>query len=503
MSTIGAANPTIELPTGIHRAQTWQVSFFALNDVAINFYWMMMTYMAFYLQGVLGLTVALASFLLAALNIFDGITDPIIGYIMDKTSGKFGKFRPFMVTGNIIMAVSLATIYFTSYAPRALILPLVIVAFIVYDIGLTLQANVTRSALTVLTNDPKQRPTFAAFSTAFSVLLSIGVAMLVSNLLEPTHGGLNIDMFRHFFIIVAIASAICTILAVIGLRTKDRPEYYGAAPEAAHKVRFRDCVGVLRHNRNILMLVISASTDRLFSHIATNSVIMVMIFGIISGNFALFGQSSMLVAAPSIVIALVTIIWYARRYGQKSALLFSTKGAMIANTVLFLAFIFGDPSTLNFTAWNLFTIVFFVSLAVRGGFMTVGSRIVIPMIADCADHEVYRSGRYIPGTISGLFTFVDKIFGSLNVLIVGALLIVAGHGDAFPTTDTPLSSGIFIVAMICYIGLPMLGWVINLIALRFYNLTPEKMEEFRKVVADIKANQTSAGQENLVKGGTL
>ncbi|MCL2366730.1 MAG: MFS transporter [Oscillospiraceae bacterium] len=464
---------------GIHRAKTWQIGLFALNDVAINFYWMMMTFMAFYLQGVLGLTVALASFLLAALNIFDGITDPIIGYIMDKTSGKFGKFRPFMAVGNLVMAISLTALYFTSYASGTLVLALVIASFIVYDIGLTLQANVTRSAITVLTNDPKQRPTFAAFSTAFSVLLAIGVAMLVSNLLEPMHGGLNIDMFRHFFIIVIIASAFCTILAIIGIRTKDRPKYYGVAPESAQKVRFRECIGVLKHNKNVLMLVVCASTDRLFSHIATNAVIMVMIFGIISGDYAQFGQSSMLVAAPSIGLALLTTIWYARKYGQKSALLFASKGAMIANVVIFLAFVFLDPTTLDFAAWTTFTIVFFVGLAVRGGFMTVGSRIVIPMIADCADHEVYRSGKYVPGTISGLFTFVDKVFGSLNVLIVGGLLIIAGYGETFPTPDTPYSSAIFIIAMICYIGLPMLGWIINLIALRFYDLTPEKMNEIR------------------------
>jgi len=169
--------------------------------------------------------------------------------------------------------------------------------------------------------------------------------------------------------------------------------------------------------------------------------------------------------------------------------LFATKGAMIANAIIFFALVFLDPTTLDFSVWTVFTTVFFIGLAVRGGFMTVGSRIVIPMIADCADHEVYRTGKYVPGTISGLFTFVDKIFGSLNVLIVGLLLILAGYGYAFPTPDTPQSTAIFVIAMICYVGLPMLGWIINLVALRFYDLTPEKMEEIREAAVKIKAIQ--------------
>jgi len=477
----------INQPAGIHRAKVWQIGFFSLNDVAVNFYWMMMTYMAFYLQGVLGLTVAIASFLLAALNVFDGITDPIIGFIMDKTSGKFGKFRPFMVLGNIVLALNLAFLYGLSHAPAVLVLPLIIVCFIIYDIGFTLQSNVTRAAQAVLTNDQKQRPIFAAFSTVFSVLLFAGTALVVSNLLVPLHGGFNAPMFRHFFVIVAIASIVCTILAVIGISSKDRPEYYEfLQQDVKHKVKLSDCVSILRHNRNVLMLIISASTDRLFSHIASNAVVVVMIFGIISGDYALSGQSSMFVALPSMLISLLTIVIFARRYGQKKALLFATKGAMIANAVLFLAFIFADPTTLNFQTWSVFTIILVVSLAFRGGFSTVGSRIVIPMIGDCADDEVYRSGKFVPGTISGLFTFADKIFGALNAVIVGALLIVAGYGDMFPTPDTPLSSSIFVIAMLCYIGLPMLGWVINLIALRFYDLTPEKMKAIRESAVKIK-----------------
>lgn len=469
---------------GIHRAKTWQIGFFSLNDVAINFYWMMMGYMAFYLQGVLGLTVAIASFLLAALNIFDGITDPVIGLIMDKTNGRFGKFRPFMVLGNIILALNLLLLYFISYASDMLILPLIIVCFIIYDIGFTLQSNATRAAQSVLTNDQKQRPVFAAFSTLFSVLLFAGVHFVVSNLLVPVHGGFNIGMFGHFFVIVAVASIVCTILAVIGIGPKDRPEYYGSMPEdTKHRIKLRDCIDILRNNRNVLMLIISASTDRLFSHIASNAVVMVMIFGIISGDFALHGQSSMFIALPSLLISLFTIIFYARRRGQKNALLFSTKGAMIANAVLFFAFVFADPTTLNFSTWSIFTIILVVSLAFRGGFSTVGSRIIIPMIGDCSDDEVHRTGKFVPGTISGLFTFADKIFGALNTVIVGALLIAAGYGYMFPTPETPLSASIFTIAMICYIGLPMLGWVINLIALRFYDLTPEKMEQIKKGVA--------------------
>ncbi|MDH8275970.1 MFS transporter, partial [Klebsiella pneumoniae] len=33
---------------------------------------------------------------------------------------------------------------------------------------------------------------------------------------------------------------------------------------------------------------------------------------------------------------------------------------------------------------------------------------VVPMLADCTDYETYRSGRFVPGMIGTIFSFVDK-----------------------------------------------------------------------------------------------
>ena len=46
------------------------------------------------------------------MRLFDAVTDPIIGALIDKTNGRFGKFRPYMVLGNVIMAVSAFLLYF-------------------------------------------------------------------------------------------------------------------------------------------------------------------------------------------------------------------------------------------------------------------------------------------------------------------------------------------------------------------------------------------------------
>ena len=118
--------------------------------------------------------------------------------------------------------------------------------------------------------------------------------------------------------------------------------------------------------------------------------------------------------------------------------------------------------------------------------MNVNRSIIIPMIADCADYEVARSGKYLPGMIGALFSCADQLVASLNSVIVGALVILAGYHVSFPTVNSPYTIELFWVGMICFCGLPMLGWIINLICMRFYSLSRMKMADIQQTIQDAK-----------------
>jgi len=462
-----------------HSAKLWQIGFFTLNNTAINIYYMMMLYIAYFASGVLGLGVALVSGLIAVMAVAEGAVDPFIGWLIDRSGGRFGKFRPFMIMGNLIMALAVFAMY-AGHGANALRLPIFIFSYGIFIIGYSFQFCVTRGAQSVLTNDPKQRPLISAFDMVFNVMLYVGVTFGVSNLLVPRHGGFNLPMFGQFFLFVVIASAVCTTLAVIGIWKKDQPAFF-ARLEDAPRIKLKHCIDILRENRNIRMLMVASSTDKLFSNITQNAVVTVMIYGIIAGDFALSGQMNMFVFAPSMLISLLCV-GYARKKGQKEALLFSTCGGIIFTLLIFLLFVFGNPMTLSFSDWGLFTVLFMSFLALRGGFMSINNSIIVPMVADCIDHETARSSRYAPGMIGALFSAADKLVTSLNTLAIGGLLVIIGYRDSFPTVDTAYSRGIFWVAMICFCGLPILGWIINILCLKRYSLDKSSMEKIQRSI---------------------
>ena len=91
----------------VNRAKTYQLVLFPLNNGATNVYYVLvLSYIATFGANILTLGTIFASVMVTAMRLADAITDPIIGALMDRTNGKFGKFRPFMAIGNLIMAAS-------------------------------------------------------------------------------------------------------------------------------------------------------------------------------------------------------------------------------------------------------------------------------------------------------------------------------------------------------------------------------------------------------------
>lgn len=525
---------------GIHRAYLWEIGLYALNNTSTNLYMIMVGYISYYLVGIIGVGVVFAGSFVTIMRVWDGVTDPFVGMIVDKTNTKFGKNRPFIVIGNLILfAMTWLMFHFVPTLGSGARLPVFIVIYLVYVLGYTAQCVVTKSAQTCLTNDPKQRPIFAMFDTVYNLLaLNVIIPVYLSGTLIPKFtlntgehaekiqsliaqnpnlanvledkdgvqilsGFYNPEMFKELHMIIAGVAALFAVCAIIGLWRKDRPQYFGTGK--VQKVTFRDYADVLAHNRGIQMLVVAASSDKLSLSMQTNATIMICLFGVICGNYSgLYGPQSAIAAVPTAIISLLGMGIIARNLGQKKALIVGTVGSLACAAAMLCLFLFGEPTSMALPAfsltnpstwgslfqgssWSLFGVLFILIWCLMKGFSGIASSIVIPMTADCADYEVYRSGKYVPGLMGTLFSFVDKLISSLASTFVSVMFAAIGFSAALPTQDTAYSTGIFWVTMACLLGAPAVGWILNVVAMKFYPLNKEKMDEIQDRIAEIKA----------------
>lgn len=476
-----------------NRAKTWQIALFALNMMSTNLYLFLMTYVSYYANGLLGMSVVFVSTLATSMRIFDGFTDPIIGWMIDHLKGRFGKFRPFLVAGNFLLALSMILMYKTTHLiPEGFRIPYFIVVYALYIIGYTVQGTVTTSAQTLLTNDPKQRPMYGFFTGFFMLFLQSGFFYIISNYLVPKYGGMTFEFFNEIIIWVIVAAFIMMVCAFIAIAPKDKPEFYEKLEQKQkEKVGFKVYWEILKKNRALQMLIISECTDKLAMNIAGNSIVGVMLFGIIIGNYEVMGRLSLITMIPNLILLLFGIL-NARKAGQKQTYVFSTWMCIILQTAFLLLFCIGNPTKIDLKSFSFMNVAFIVLYIAINGIRNIGSNMMIPMMADCTDYEIYRSGHYVPGLVATIYSFVDKLISSFATTIVGLFVAALGYVNTVPQIGEEMTTSLFVIAMILYNGMPILGWIISVIAMKFYPLTGEKMKEVEDYIADMEAGNSTA-----------
>jgi Na+/melibiose symporter-like transporter len=224
-----------------------------------------------------------------------------------------------------------------------------------------------------------------------------------------------------------------------------------------------------------------------------NSALMVVLFAFMVGDYKLSGTLSGMISIPTMLLMMLGIGGLATRLGQRKAMLIGSWGGIVTNALLIALWMFGDYTSFatgngdGAVNWGFFAIAYIVLNIVLGGFTGISGNIVIPMTADCADYEVYRTGKYVPGLMGTLFSFVDKLVSSAAPMIAGLAFAAIGFVDKLPDVTTEYSLPLHAVCIFLMYGMIVIGNICNVIAMKFYPLSKEKMEEIQDEIAAIKA----------------
>ena len=502
----------------VNRAKPYQLVLFPLNNGATNVYYVLvLSYIATFGSKVLALSMIFASVMVTGMRLFDAVTDPIIGALMDRTNGKFGKFRPFMVIGNLIMAVSILVLYcLTPLIPATMMwarYAVFVALYAVWVIGYTFQTSCTRSGQTVLTNDPKQRPLFTIFNTVGS-LLGMGAMQFFAPILAKNYeGGYgSAGFFRMLAPVGIVISILLTLLAVVGIWEKDQPKYFGIGGEKTEKLKVSEYVQIIKENKPMQRLMVAGAGCKLALSIATNTTVLCMLYGCMMGNYdGLYLPMMVLGYVFSVPFFLLTVRT-SQKKGQKASLMRYVSVALVCYVGVFVLLLLWKQDSAAFSlsllgegglSINLYTVLFILLFGIGYGAYYATADMPIPMVADCSDYETYQSGKYIPGIMGTLFSLVDKLVSSLSATVVGVAVSFIGL-QSLPTQYDPYTPGMNVVVIVLFCVIPMVAWAATLIAMKGYSLTGEKMKEIQAVNAcrrDAVANGMSMedAMRNYVK----
>lgn len=478
------SNPASTDGISYRRVKTWQIALAMMQAASGACFMMGIGYVSYAANLGFGISMILAGTLMTAARIFDGVTDPILSFIIDRVNTRFGKIRLFLIIGWIIEALSLKMLY-DWCCGKGHSIAIFILIYFVYYIGYTCNNMASQMIGPVMTNDPRQRPMVNVFSVIYNYVVSIVLSIAVAMVWLPKYGNTyTLELLADISTLTVALSAFFSVLAIIGITPIDKPENFTVkSTDNQDKVKPKDMLNLIKSNKALCCFICAATSDKLAMQIVGQSIISTILYGIIIGNMGLGAIINIIGIVPIFICAVIGGK-YTGKHGSKESVVFWTKVSIALNGLLVVFIV--CTGNLSIREHGLLLVVFALLTMLANGMRITVSTATSTMLADVIDYEASVSGKFMPGIISGVYSFIDKLVSSFGALIATGCVAIIGYKDTIPQPSDPKTWTIILAGCFIVYVIPILGWVTTLVAMKFTPISKEYMVEVQKTIAKNK-----------------
>lgn len=480
------------------RAKLWQIFFYSFNGLGGMAVYTLINQASYAASIGFGISTVAIGMILTGSRIFDAITDPMLAFLYDRVNTRFGRLRLLIMGGFAIEALAI-WLMFEGLMNKGVGMIGFVPLYLLYVIGYTIINMTLQTIPALLTNDPKQRPTVGVWATVFNFLTPVVLGIVLNVVILRMAGGqFNAEYLSMAVRLVLALAFVGNILCCIGISHIDKPENFRGTNLTQEPLKIKDMVDIFKHNKPFRAYIMAAASDKIAQNTASQAVIVTLLSGIIIGDMALTSKLNLVVMIPSIIFAVVGARYVGKKGSRKTIV--DWTWACIITAILNIVFFFViDPRQI--AQGGLEMILYVVLRVLSTGTMMAVTTANGSFMADTIDYELDRSGKYVPAVISGTYSLIDKLVSSFGALIATAAIAAVGYVNTVPQPGDPATKGILIVAMAVTYGLPIIGWIVTLLAMKNCPLTKEEMVSVQKRIAAKKEEvQQALFEEELSRG---
>ena len=430
---------------------------FGIGDLGGNlFFTAMGFYSLIYLTDTVGIAAALAGIAILVGKFWDAVTDPMMGFISDRTRSRWGRRRPYFLFGALPLLLSMW--YFFSAPDYSNNQPIGFLwaafALCLLNTAYTV-VNIPYSSLTPeLTKDFKERTSLNGFRFSFAVIgtiLGAAVVQPIVSLAGNPHTGFSIVGLLFGFI---MASTILTTFFTV------REPDHQITPRPKEKF-FATFLAVFRNKTYIRLAAVYTFNLTGITFVQT---MLVYYFKYLYQNEGTTTIAMLLLLGVAMICVPISVL-VARRLGKKR-----TYQLALAILVVSCLAIFGFGHTLGMT----FTLIVMVFAGVGIGFGYVPPYAMLP---DVVEVDAIQSNSRKEGAYYGMWTFFSKIGVALAAALSGLFLGVAGF---VPNIVDQTDSTIFTIRLL--IGpIPAIIFIVGILLIQKY---PLDEKTYDAIIAD-------------------
>lgn len=430
------------------------IFFYTCAAVGFNMLWTVQsTFITYYYTQSVGISAAVGGIIALAARLWDGINDPLMGTIADKTKTKFGRYRPYLLWG-ILPLMAASILLFTSPAGAAMgaKIAYAAVTYVFFGMSYTFINIPYMTMQSTLTRDPDER-------TKLINLKNIGamVGAAVGSILTPALAqGLGDRGYLFAMVGYSCVMAIGCVLAFIATKPYINNELpTGDANAPKQKIPFSKQVAVIFQNRPLLIVmlvfILSTITQTMVGQVSLYYTEYYL------GRKDLIATMNMLAMVAMILVPILVGV-FSKRAEKRT---FMMVGYGLTALVSFAQY-FVPPTGISVV------MVMAVLKGISGGLAGV---FIFSMVADCVDYGAWKTGQKLGGTVFSTATFAQKTGAALGAAIIGGILTASGFVSGGGAQAAHTIQGIRVLNTI----VPAVVFVIIAVIMRFYPLTKAKM----------------------------
>lgn len=357
--------------------------------------------------------IGIVTTIILVLRIAELFVDPFIGNIIDKTKTRWGRFKPWVLGGAVIAAVTLA-ILFTDFGgltvsnPTLYLIIFAIVYFIM-DIFYSAKDVAIWSMIPALSFDSHEREvtaTVARIGSVFGAQMVTVIVMPVVLYFSVNQNGGAGDP-TGWFAFACIGGGIATLGAIIlGLGTHEQDN---ALRENKEETSAKDVMKVLTRNDQLLWMAIAYLVYGIGINIVNNFNLYYFIYVIGDATkFSILGVINTVIGLLAVAAFPILTTKFSRR-----KLFFSSIAVMTAALVLYA--MSGTNVTLALIAAGLFTLP-----------QALIFLVVLMTITDSVEYGQLKLGHRDEAVCLCVRPLVDKFAGAVSSGIIGLAAIWVG-----------------------------------------------------------------------------
>ena len=338
-------------------------------------------------------------------RIFDAVNDPIMGFIIEKTKTRWGKFKPWLAAGILSTAAVIIVIFNTTLTGWNFIIIFGIVYFL-YSITYTMGDISYWGYIPALSSDANTRNQFTSRAVLFVGIGGTLAGMLIPMLTvgKTAIGGSTQKSYGIISIIIAALSIIFIMFTLFGVK---EPNNNNVAKEAT-KTSTKNILKTIVKNRPLLWIIVSFIFQQIGNGLVLGGIGSTYIYfqyGYEGGLYSIF--STVGVAATAVLMVLYPVI--SRKINRKplmsKMLIVSLFGYLLMGLT---AFKFINSSMVGF--WIL-TIGYMLSNLGQYGFYLI----MMISIMNTVEYNEYHTGEREEAIISSVRPFVTKMTSAIIV----------------------------------------------------------------------------------------